>query len=107
MKLITVAHRVLSLPATTYAGHRTVKATDFFVERKKKYFAAEHLGYCGGTYQALRGGKIDCIYKAVCGQRFFARYSWHAFLRLKSAMNTAKVRLLLRGMKKFLRFYGY
>ena len=77
------------------------------VERKKKYFAAEHLGYCGETYQALRGGKIDCLYKAVCVQRFFARYSWHAFLRLKSAMNIARVRLLLRGMKKFLRFYGY
>lgn len=76
------------------------------VERKKKYFAAEHLGYCGGTYQALRGGKIDCIYKAVCDQRFFAGYSWYVFSLLKLAMNTARVSLLLRSMMKLRRFYN-
>lgn len=35
MKLITGAHRVLSLPATTYAGHRTVKATDFLSRERR------------------------------------------------------------------------
>ena len=35
MKLITVAHRVLSLPAATYAGHRTVKATDFLSRERR------------------------------------------------------------------------
>lgn len=105
MKLTTGAHRVLSLPATAYAGRRT-EGDRLSVERKKKYFAAEHLGYCGGTYQALRGGKIDCIYKAVCGQRFFAGYSWYVFSLLKLAMNTARVSLLLRSMMKLRRFYN-
>ena len=77
------------------------------VKRKKKYFVAEHLGYCGGTYQALRGGKIDFIYKAVCGQRFFAGYSWDVFSLLKLAMNTARVSLLLKSMMKPRRFYNY
>ena len=35
MKLITGAHRVLSLPATTYARHRTVKATDFLSRERR------------------------------------------------------------------------
>ena len=73
------------------------------VERKKKYFAAEHLGYCGGTYQAPRGGKIDCIYKAVCGQCFFARYSWHAFLRLKPAYEYCKSQVTFEKILPFLR----
>ena len=35
MKLITGAHRVLSLPATAYAGHRTVKETDFLSRERR------------------------------------------------------------------------
>lgn len=60
--------------ATCYCLCRVThsKGDRLSVERKKKYFAAEHLGYCGGTYQALRGGK---------NRLYIQSRLWSAFLR--------------------------
>ena len=107
MKLITVAHRVLSLPAATYAGHRTVKATDFLSRERRSILQQNILVIVEEPIKHCVEEKIDCIYKAVCGQRFFAGYSWYVFSLLKLAMNTARVSSLLRSMMKPRRFYNY